>query len=171
VLLLTATIVAAAAIVVGARLIAVEIRQSHRDAANVRTLTILQTLAPGIEAARSDPRALLVWHPIAQTLRRLCPDEFAVLDGAAGGPFPFPPDQLRAAHAQWTADWLAWERSHDADYKDRAAVAQQELEASRDSAAAHAKVDAVERQKLELYQRRYQEYIQVGKALQSLIGG
>jgi len=168
---LLAAIVVAAVVVVAARQIAGEIRRSRDDAVRARALTILQTLTPGIEAARSDPRALLVWQPLAQTARRLFPGECAALDTAAGGTFPFTPDQLRAAHAQWTSDWLAWERAHDATYKDRATVAQHELEANGDTPAARAKIDAIEREKLELYQRRYQEYIQVGKALQSLIGG
>jgi hypothetical protein len=33
---------------------------------------------------------------------------------------------------------------------------------------ARARLDAVEREKLELYQRRYEEYVRVSKALQSL---
>jgi len=168
---LLAALVVAAVVVLAARQIAGEIRQSRDDAVRARALTILQTLTPGIEAARSDPRALLVWQPLAHTARRLFPAECAALDTAAGGTFPFTPDQLRAAHAQWTSDWLAWERAHDATYKDRATVAQHELELNGDTPAARAKIDAIEREKLELYQRRYQEYIQVGKALQSLIGG
>src|SRR5207247_9991278 len=87
----------------------------------------------------------------------------------SGGPFPFAPDQVRAAHARWTTEWLAWERAHDATYKDRAAVAEHELTVSAGSVAARARLDAIEREKLDLYQRRYQEYIQVAKALQSLI--
>jgi hypothetical protein len=170
-MLLLAAIVVAAVVVLAARQIAGEIRQSREDAARARALTILQTLTPGIDAARSDPRALLVWQPLAQTVRRLFPTECAALDAAAGAPFPFTPEQLRTAHAQWTSDWLAWERAHDATYKDRATVAQHELEVNGDSPAARAKIDAIEREKLDLYQRRYQEYIQVGKALQSLISG
>ena len=40
--------------------------------------------------------------------------------------------------------------------------------AAGDSAMVRAHLEAVEREKLDLYQRRYQEYVQVAKALQSL---
>ena len=170
-MVLAAAIVLAVVVGLAARLIAGEIRTAREEAARGRALAILQTLVPGIQAARSDPRALIVWQPLAQAVRQLFPAECASLDRAAGGRFPFTPDQLRAAHAQWTADWLAWERAHDAGYKDRAAAAERELGTSGDSAARRAHVDAIEREKLDLYQRRYQEYIQVGKALQGLIDG
>jgi hypothetical protein len=48
-------------------------------------------------------------------------------------------------------------------------VAEHELAASNGSPAARARVDAIEREKLDLYQRRYQDYVQVAKALQALI--
>jgi hypothetical protein len=83
--------------------------------------------------------------------------------------FPFPADQVQAAHARWTTDWLAWERAHDAEYKDRAAVAERALAASGGAPAERATLDAIEREKLDRYQRRYQEYVQIGKALQALI--
>jgi hypothetical protein len=143
--------------------------RTRRDAAAARALTIVQALAPGIEAAGRDPRSLLVWYPLAAAVRRLFPAECAALDEAAGGPFPFPPDKVHAAHAQWTADWLAWERMHDAEYKGRAAAAEQQLADSAGSAAARARLETIEREKLDLYQRRYKDYVQVAKALQSLI--
>ena len=99
----------------------------------------------------------------------LMPNECAALDKASGATFPFTAEQVQAAHAQWTADWLAWERAHDATYKEKAAVAEQEVAASGGSPAARARLDAIEREKLDLYQRHYQEYVQVGKALQALI--
>jgi hypothetical protein len=129
-----------------------------------RQLAILNAFVPAIAAARADPRAILVWQPMARTARTLFPDEFAAIDRAMGAPFPFSPAQLQAAHAQWTAEWLAWERSHDAEYKRRAAEAERELE--RDgSPAARATLDAVEQEKLDLYQRHYEEYVRVAKAL------
>src|SRR5262245_35693366 len=146
-MVLAAAIVLAVVLGVAARMIAAEIRAAREEAGRGRALAILRTLAPGLEAARSDPRALLVWHPLAQTVRQLFPAECASLDRAAGGRFPFTPDQLRTAHAQWTTDWLAWERAHDAAYKDRAAAAERELGASGDSTAGRALVDAIERGK------------------------
>ena len=74
---------------------------------------------------------------------------------------------IQAAPALWTADWLAWERTHDAEFKLKAALAAAELAAAGDSEVARGRVDAVEREKLDLYQRRYAEYVRVAKALQS----
>src|SRR5438128_4777811 len=88
-----------------------------------RTLQPLELFASGMAAADADPRALLVWQPIAQAARQLFPEEYAALDRAAGGAFPFSRDRLHAAHAKWTADWLAWEQAHDAEYKLKAAAA------------------------------------------------
>jgi len=124
--------------------------------------------APGVAATQADPRAFLTWQPLAKAARQLSPDEFARLDAAAGGTFPFTSEQLQAAHAQWTADWLAWERTHDAEYKLKAAAAEHELAASDGSPIMRARLEAVEREKLDLYQRRYQEYVRVAKALQTL---
>jgi len=163
-----AVIVLGVIVWMAAQAIAAELRGAREEAARGRALIILQTLAPGIEAARSDPRALLVWQPVARTVRQLFPAESATLDAAAGGAFPFSKEQIAAAHARWTTDWLAWERAHDADYKARASLAEQDVAASGGSAAARARLDAVEREKLDLYQRRYQEYVQIAKALQGL---
>ena len=167
--LVLAALIVAAAIAVASLRIAAEIRAGHEAAARMRALTILQAFTPGLEAARANPRALLVWYPLAAAVRRLFPSECAILDGAVGGVFPFPLEQVRDAHARWTTDWLAWERAHDAEYKDRAAVAEQTLRESGGAPEARARLDAIEREKLDLYQRRYQEYVQIGKALQALI--
>jgi hypothetical protein len=43
------------------------------------------------------------------------------------------------------------------------------LSASAGSVIVRAKLESVEREKLDLYQRRYQEYVQVAKALQGLV--
>lgn len=127
--------------------------------------------APALSAAANDPRAILVWQPLARMTRQMCPDAFALIDQAAGSAFPFSHDRLQSAHAQWTADWLAWERGHDAEYKLRAAVVEQEIAAAGTSTVMRARLDAVESEKLDLYQRRYQEYVRVAKALQALLPG
>jgi hypothetical protein len=167
--LVLAALIVAAAIAVASLRIAAEIRAGREAAARGRALTILQAFAPGLEAARADPRALLVWYPLAAAVRRLFPSECAILDGAAGHVFPFPFEQVQDAHARWTTDWLAWERAHDAEYKDRAAVAERALRESNGAPEARARLDAIEREKLDRYQRRYQEYVQTAKALQALI--
>src|SRR6185295_5103580 len=96
--------------------------------------------APALAAAQADPRAYLIWQPVAAIVRRIYPAESAALDAAAGGAFPFTPAQLQAAHARWTTEWLAWERTHDAEYKLKAAEAQAALIASASSDAARMKV-------------------------------
>ena len=164
---IAAAIVVAAAILWASHALVAELRSARAEATRTRALAILQSFSPGIAAAHSDPRALITWVPLARAARQLLPAEFALLDAAAGGSFPFSAERIQAAHARWTAEWLAWERAHDADYKLKAAVLDREL-AAGDSAMVRAHLEAVEREKLDLYQRRYQEYVQVAKALQSL---
>jgi hypothetical protein len=156
---LLAAALVAAAIVWSARTIASELAAAREAARQARALTVLEAFAPGIAAAEADPKALLVWQPLARVARALYPEDFALLDRAAGGAFPFSAERLNAAHASWTAEWLAWERMHDAEYKRRAA----EVEHDR------ARLDSVEREKLDSYQRRYTEYVRVARALQALL--
>jgi hypothetical protein len=160
-------IVVAAAILWAARAVVAELRAARTEVTRTRALAVLQTFSAGITAAHSDPRALITWVPLARAARQLLPAEFALLDAAAGGSFPFSAERIQAAHAQWTAEWLAWERAHDGEYKLKAAVLEREL-AAGESAMIRARLEAVEREKLDLYQRRYQEYVQIAKALQSL---
>ena len=145
-----------------------ELRAARGEAARGRMLMLVELFATGIVAAQHDPRAFLVWYPLARITRQLLPAESAALDRAAGGSFPFTADQVQAAHAHWTADWLAWELTHDGEYKLKAATAGQELAASPDSPVLRARLDAVEREKLASYQRRYAEYVRIAKALQAL---
>ena len=164
--ILSALIVAAAIAWAGGR-IARELaaRGGDRD----QTARLLALLAPGIAAAAEDPRALLTWQPLATTARKLYPKEFAALDQASGTTFPFSADVIERAHSRWTADWLAWERTHDGDCKLKAATVEHELGDAVDSAYGRARLDAVEREKLDRYQQRYEEYTRVGKGLQALI--
>ena len=166
--LLFAAVIIAAAIVWGCVRIASELKTTREDAARARTLEILGAFLPAAGAVEADSRALLVWQPLARTARRLFPDEFAEMDRAAGAPFPFSADRIQSAHAQWTADWLAWEATHDAEYKLKSAMVEEEIARTGVSAVTKARLDAVEREKLDLYQRRYAEYIRIAKALQAL---
>jgi len=168
-LLVLAALIVAAAVAWGCWQVASEIRKAGEGAVSARTLQVLQTFAPAAGEAAADPRAVLAWEPLARTARRLLPEEFAQLDRACGASFPFSPDRIEAAHAQWTADWLAWEQTHDAEYKLKAAAAEEELARAEGSRTLRARVDAIERQKLDLYQRRYAEYVRVAKALQALM--
>jgi hypothetical protein len=169
VLALVAALIVAGALIWGARAIVRESRASRAERAHERTLRILALFAPGVDAAAADPRALLTWQPLAAAARKTFPEEFAALDRASGAPFPFSKERLQAAHARWTAEWLAWERSHDGEYKLKVAAAEGDLQAAGGSAIARARLDGIEREKLELYQRRYEEYVRVARALQALV--
>jgi len=161
-------LVIAVAIGGAAAQIVAEMRRSHDAVARSRQLSIAALFAPALAQVQVDPRTLLTWQPLAKTLRQQFPDEFAALDAAGGLTFPFSKDVIGAAHARWTAEWLAWESTHDWTYKLKALEAQQELQGSADHTVARAKLDAIEREKLDAYQRRYEEYIRVSKALQQL---
>ena len=167
---LLAALIVAAAIGWAALKVVGELR-ARREAAGTgeRVATLLTLFAPALAATQQDPRAFLVWQPIAKAARQLFPEEFTALDRAMGASFPFPGERIEAAHSQWTADWLAWELAHDTEYKLKAAVAEHELSEQGGSGVARAKLDAVEREKLELYQRRYTDYVKTAKALQALI--
>lgn len=154
------TVWATSRILAGMRLARVEAERS-------RTLQIVALLAPAVSAAAEDPRQVLVWQPLASTARALCPSEFAALDRASGGRFPFADEAIQAAHAKWTADWLAWEHAHDTTFKLKAAEADAAPDAN--AASGRARRDAIEREKLAGYQRRYEEYARVSKGLQALI--
>jgi hypothetical protein len=131
--------------------------------------TLLAMFAPAVAAAATDPRAVLAWQPLAVTARTLYPKEFAEFDRAFGSTFPFSTDSIERAHARWTADWLAWESRHDTEFKLRAATVEHELGAEATSAFGRARLDAVEREKLDRYQQHYEEYTRIAKGLQALI--
>jgi hypothetical protein len=141
------------------RTIVAALTAARDEAARGRAIALMALFAPAIESAEQDPRALIVWEPIARHARTVAAAEMATLERALGVPFPFPPDAVQGAHARWTADWLAWEQTHDAEYKLKA----------KEAASDRAKLDLVEREKLDRYQRRYQEYVRVSKALQALM--
>lgn len=159
----------AGAIVWAARQVAAALERAGAEARRPRALDLLTLLGPAAAAGRSDPLALLAWHPVVRAVRTLFPEESASLDRAAGARFPFSAEIVNAAHARWTAEWLAWERIHDAEYKLKAAAAEDDLERSGGAPVARARLEAVEREKLDTYQRRYEEYIRVAKALQALV--
>jgi len=142
-------------------------RTRRRDA---QLLSLLATFGPAVERAQSDPRVLLAWYPIAERARQAFPDAFTDLDREGATRFPFDAGQLEAAHAQWSADWLTWERNHATEYRLKRDAMSGELERSGDvdDQAARAQLETLEREKLERYQRRYEEYVRVSRALASL---
>jgi len=167
-MVLLGAVLVAAALWMAAQQIVAELRAARDDAARARTLALLELFAPALRDAQKDPQLLLAWQPCASVARQLFPTECAALDRAAGASFPFSPGAVQAAHARWTADWLAWERTHDASYKSKAAAVEQELAAAGASHALRSRLDAIEQEKLDLYQRRYSEYVRVAKGLQAL---
>jgi hypothetical protein len=165
-LLLAALIVAAAVVWAGLRIAGEVARPRARAIAPIELLT---AFTPGIAAAAENPKALLTWQPLALAARAIYPGEFSALDRAYGATFPFSAEQLQAAHSRWTADWLAWECSHDAEYKLKGALLMHELGDAAHSAEGRARLNAVESERVERYQRRYEEYSRIAHALQSLL--
>ena len=131
-------------------------------------MQLLQTFAPALAAAQADParcsRGSRSRTPRAACCRRISRRSI----GRPAAAFPFTADDIEAAHARWTADWLAWERAHDAEFKLKAAVAGTRARRVGRVAGAARELDAVEREKLDIYQRRYEEYVRIAKALQAL---
>jgi len=135
------------------RVVAAARAKPREASAADRAVHVVSLFSTGMAESQRDVRALLVWQPLAKTARQLWPEAFAALDGAAGATFPFSSEQLQDAHARWTAEWLAWERTHDADYKLKAALLEHEYPGGGD--VLRARLDGVEREKIDLYQRRY----------------
>ena len=167
VLLLVVAVSAATVALALLRLVATLDRR-YRDATLQRLLGLFASAAAGVQ---QDPKQLLVWFPMARTSRRLFPDAFAELEKAAGGAFPFTKEQLQAAHARCSSDWLAWERAHDAEYALKVEEVQIDIDRSggQGSPLLRTRLAAVEQQKLERYQQRYEEYIKTAKALAAFV--
>jgi len=147
------------------------VHEVRAEMARSRSAQLLALFAPPTASAAADPQALLAWQPLAVVARRLFPDDFGMLDRAGGRPFPFSSTDIEQAHARWTADWLAWELAHDNTYKLKAAETAAAIASEPPSQVHRARLEAIEREKLELYQARYSQYIKVAKALQALVEG
>jgi hypothetical protein len=161
-------IVAVAILAIGGQIVT-EMKRLAEERRRERRLSIATLFAPALSQVQDDPKALLVWQPLAKTLRAQFPQEFTALDAAASSTFPFSRDVIGAAHSRWTTEWLAWERTHDATYKLKALEAEHPSGGSSDPAVVRARLDAVEREKLDVYQRRYEDYTRTAKALQNLL--
>jgi len=153
-------------------LLAMIVRECRALRLEATLQAMLQTFGDALGAVHQDPRLLLAWHPTAESARKLFPVAFASLDAARGERFPFPRDLIERAHARWTTEWLAWERSHDEEYRIKAASVEQEIGATSGEAAklVKARLDRVQHEKIERYQQRYEEYIRTAQALQALLG-
>jgi hypothetical protein len=168
--LIAAWLATGATVVVAVSLwrLAAAVERRRRDVAIHQALALF---GPAGTAVLQDSRQLLAWYPLARGNRTLFPEAFAELDAAFGGTFPFKKDQLEAAHARCTSDWLAWERAHDAEFSLKSAQVDDEIARAGGppSALLRTRLAALEQQKLELYQRRYEEYIKTAKALAALV--
>jgi hypothetical protein len=140
----------------------------RRDAAIQQALALF---GPAVAAVQQDSRLLLAWYRLARVHRKLFPEALAELDSAYGGAFPFNKDEVQAAHARCTSDWLAWERAHDAEFSLKSAQVEDEIARGGVPASPllRTRLAALEQQKLELYQRRYEDYIRTAKALAALV--
>jgi len=132
--------------------------------------TLLSMFGPVIERSRSDPRIILSWHPIGEVARQTFPEAFATIEQKWVEKFPFNSAQIEAAHAQWTAKWLEWENDHNSDYqrKEESITAELNPEDRESSNEARARTDRLEQEKLQLYQRRYEEYVRISRGLAGL---
>jgi hypothetical protein len=167
-LLLLASLVIVCAVVGWS--IAQELKRSRQDRA---VCALLALFGPAASRVQTDARELLVWYPLARGARTMFPEAFARIDATLGHAFPFPASVVETAHARWTAEWLNWERSHDLDYTVKTRALEEELDREGEEVApsGRARLAALERDKLERYQQRYEEYVQVGKALTALVSG
>ena len=149
------------------RLAATAERQRHETVVQ----QLLAMFGTASAAVQQDPKQLLVWYPLARSSRKLFPEAFAELDKAAGGTFPFNKDQMQAAHARCSSDWLAWERAHDAEFSLKAAQVEDEIvrAGGQPSPLLRTRLAAVDQQKLERYQQRYEEYIKTAKGLAAFV--
>ena len=135
------------------------------------TQRLLAMFGPAGVAVQQDPKQLLVWYPLAQNSRKLFPEAFADLDKAFGERFPFTKEQLQSAHARCSSDWLAWERAHDRESSLKAAQVEDEIARGGGQATPllRTRLAALEQEKLERYQQRYEEYIKTAKALAAFV--
>ena len=129
---------------------------------------LVATFAPAISAVQQNPKNLLVWYPIARASRTLFPEAFTALDRASGGAFPFNNDLVQSAHARCSSDWLAWENANEAEFALKIAQVQDDIDrAGQPSPLLRTRLAAIEQQKLQAYQQRYEEYIKTAKAIAS----
>ena len=109
----------------------------------------------------------MAWAAVARAARNAFPEASARLDAAANGRFPFSRELVEAAHARWTADCWPGSGSTMSNTRSAVAAAEQALDAApADQAAAlQLRLAAINQEKLQTYQERYEHYVRVGKAI------
>jgi hypothetical protein len=158
----------AAAIVWATSTISRAIQSLRAEFLKHRQMQLLALLSPARGRAQDDPAALLEWRRLSDVARVIVPEEAAALDRAAGERYPFTAADVQDAHARWSAAWLAWERANDSEFKARSAALHADATRGGDGVP-RAKLEALEQEKLDVYQRKYAEYVRVSKALQALL--
>jgi len=163
-----AVLLVAVVLVFGVFAVMAALRARRRDA---RLLSVCATFGPAIERAQSNPRVLLAWYPAACAMKRQFADAFAALSADPSKPFPWGAADIEVAHARWTATWLEWERHQDAEHRATTAGIELELDQADANAipALKTRLERLEQKKLERYQRRYEEYVSVSRALAKLL--
>ena len=148
-------------------LLVLERRQRRREQILIH---LLATFGPAMVTGRRDPESFVVWAEIAGVARVIFPEAFVQLDTAVGGRFPFSPEVVEAVHARWTADWLAWERQHDLDYKGRASAVEVALAEGADDEVLNLRtqLSSINQEKIQTYQDRYESYVRISKAIRAL---
>ena len=154
-------------VIAAAVAILVELRRRRREDL---LASLVATFGPAVAKVKVEPREVVAWAGVASTARGLFPEAFKELDAAAGDRFPFSGAVIEEAHARWTTQWLAWEREHDLEYRRRAGQVETELASGSagDVSSLHSQLAAIEQEKLQRYQERYEEYVRVGRAMGEL---
>ena len=156
-------------VVVIASTVAVLVEMRRRRREHILA-SVLATFGPAVAKVQVEPRVLVTWASVATTARALFPEAFKELDAASGARFPFPAAVIEEAHARWTTQWLAWERGHDLECKRQTSRVEAELAraSAEDTPSLHSQLAAIEQEKLQRYQERYEEYVRVGRAMGEL---
>jgi len=144
-----------------------EWRRLRREELRLRLVALF---APSLARVQDNPQELVAWSRVASQARALFPDEFKELDLIQGEQFPFSKATIEDAGARWATRWLAWERAHDAEYKQKAEEIQAELKHAEEQeiGKCEQRLQLIEQEKLLTYQERYEEYVRVSRSLGAL---
>lgn len=162
---LIAILCALLALIVLVFLLRFDQQRQHEERLTAFLVTAIPPLIP-----TNDPRAILGWANSFDTIRRLFPVVIKRIEQVSGRSFPISDDFIEAAHARCTAEWLAWERKHNAEYQEKTALLDADIGATDRMAdpEIRARSARLEDEKLQSYQQRYEEYVSIGKALAEL---
>ena len=133
-------------------------------------LQLLAMFGPSLVRVQDRPQELVAWSQLASLARALFPSEFKELDLRKGERFPFSKAVVEDAGARWATNWLAWERTHDAEYRHKAHEIEAELRRteSQEVGNLEERLKLIEQEKLLRYQERYEEYVRVSRSLGDL---